>query len=198
MYCGNCGNKLKRGQSFCNKCGTVVENNIEVSKVEVIIEKLKNNFKMLNKTHKAGIIVSLLVVLVIVVSISPHESSKSNKSNKTYSQTNKTQTNDFDDTKSEIEEMNKALDDIVVKYGIEEHTETKKALTRHLFEQIKPGMDYTQVTDLIGMQDHGVSKGHYRYYYWYTPNYEQTGEYGEVCFTTNLIVLSKKWHSMYN
>lgn len=54
MYCNQCGNEIKKGQSFCTKCGNKIENNIQETKSN--IDKFCN--------YKKAII--LLVVIVII------------------------------------------------------------------------------------------------------------------------------------
>lgn len=42
IICGECGNKVTSGSKFCQKCGTIVENNLLVgTKYKVIFDKIK-------------------------------------------------------------------------------------------------------------------------------------------------------------
>lgn len=66
MFCGECGEKLKKGDLFCEKCGTKVESIKEVKKTsKKSVSKNSNLQKPMDK--KTKIIIAIVAVIAVVL-----------------------------------------------------------------------------------------------------------------------------------
>ena len=49
MYCDNCGNKLRDGAKFCNKCGTNIEEYVVPEPDKPFVNSVANGQDILNQ-----------------------------------------------------------------------------------------------------------------------------------------------------
>lgn len=64
MYCGNCGNKLKKNEKFCGKCGRARE---EENKEEIIYQEEQQLEPIISNTGVIALTITILVLALATI-----------------------------------------------------------------------------------------------------------------------------------
>lgn len=69
MFCGNCGNKLKKGATFCGKCGKEVNKNTEIkidTQEKIKIIEIEEKEKQVESLTSNGLIYTVVALTMIL------------------------------------------------------------------------------------------------------------------------------------